>query len=69
MVYASRYGSTVGIAERIASRLRQRGHRVELHPAGQVKDVRRFDAVSHFPMLEVPATMAADIEEFTCSLD
>jgi menaquinone-dependent protoporphyrinogen oxidase len=45
VVYASRYGSTVGIAERIASRLRQRGHRVELHPAGQVKDVRRFDAV------------------------
>ena len=35
------------------------------HPWFQV---RRLDAVSHFPMLEVPATMAAEIEEFACSL-
>ena len=31
--------------------------------------VRRLDAHSHFPMLEVPADMAAAIEEFTCSLN
>lgn len=30
--------------------------------------VRRVDAVSHFPMLEDPGTMAQDIEEFACSL-
>jgi pimeloyl-ACP methyl ester carboxylesterase len=30
--------------------------------------VRRLDARSHFPMLEVPGTMAREIEEFTCSL-
>ena len=30
--------------------------------------VRRLDAGSHFPMLEVPGTMAREIEEFTCSL-
>ena len=31
--------------------------------------VRRLDAVSHFPTLEVPGTMAREIEEFVCSLD
>lgn len=36
-----------------------------LHPWFQV---RRLDAVSHFPMLEVPGTMACEIEEFACSL-
>jgi pimeloyl-ACP methyl ester carboxylesterase len=30
--------------------------------------VRRLDAVSHFPPLEVPDTMAREIEEFACSL-
>jgi menaquinone-dependent protoporphyrinogen oxidase len=45
VAYTSRYGSTKGIAERIASRLRQRGHRVELHPADRVEHVDGFDAV------------------------
>jgi pimeloyl-ACP methyl ester carboxylesterase len=36
-----------------------------LHPWFRV---RRLDAVSHFPMLEVPGTMAREIEEFACSL-
>lgn len=31
-------------------------------------EVRRLDARSHFPMLEVPGTMAREIEEFACSL-
>jgi hypothetical protein len=30
--------------------------------------VRRLEAMSHFPMLEVPGTMAHEIEEFVCSL-
>jgi pimeloyl-ACP methyl ester carboxylesterase len=30
--------------------------------------VRQLDAASHFPMLEVPGTMAREIEEFACSL-
>ena len=36
-----------------------------LHPWFRV---RRLDALSHFPMLEVPGTMALEIEEFACSL-
>jgi pimeloyl-ACP methyl ester carboxylesterase len=36
-----------------------------LHPWFRV---RRMDAVSHFPPLEVPGTMAREIEEFACSL-
>jgi pimeloyl-ACP methyl ester carboxylesterase len=36
-----------------------------LHPWFRV---RRLDAVSHFPMLEDPGTMAREIEEFACSL-
>ena len=31
-------------------------------------EVRRLDAASHFPMFEVPDTMAASIEEFACTL-
>lgn len=31
--------------------------------------VRRLDALSHFPMLEVPAVMAAELEEFVRGLD
>ena len=31
-------------------------------------EVRRLDARSHFPMFEVPDTMAASIEEFVCTL-
>jgi pimeloyl-ACP methyl ester carboxylesterase len=30
---------------------------------------RRLEATSHFPMLEVPGTMAHEIEELVCSLD
>lgn len=37
----------------------------ELHPWFSV---RHLDARSHFPMLEVPGTMAREIEEFACSL-
>jgi pimeloyl-ACP methyl ester carboxylesterase len=36
-----------------------------LHPWFRV---HRLDAVSHFPMLEVPGAMAQEIEEFTCQL-
>jgi pimeloyl-ACP methyl ester carboxylesterase len=37
----------------------------QLHPWFRVG---RLDAVSHFPTLEVPGTMAREIEEFACSL-
>jgi hypothetical protein len=36
-----------------------------LHPWFQA---RRLDAVSHFPMLEVPGVMAREIEEFADSV-
>src|ERR1700694_5456611 len=45
VAYASRYGSTKGVAERIAARLRESGNRVELHPGEQVTDVSRYNGV------------------------
>lgn len=45
VAYASKHGSTRGIAERIAARLRERGNDVEFQPVDQVRDVRAYDAV------------------------
>jgi menaquinone-dependent protoporphyrinogen oxidase len=45
VAYASRFGSTRGVAERIAATLRQGGHRVELRACDGVADVRAYDAV------------------------
>jgi menaquinone-dependent protoporphyrinogen oxidase len=45
VAFASRFGSTRGIAERIASRLRGGGLRVEVHPAEEVQDAGAYDAV------------------------
>ena len=42
--HASRHGSTVGIASRIADRLRQTGLEVECRPVAEVNDVDRYDA-------------------------
>jgi menaquinone-dependent protoporphyrinogen oxidase len=45
VVYATRHGSTRGIAERIAQRLGAAGLQVETHPVEEVRDVRPYDAV------------------------
>jgi menaquinone-dependent protoporphyrinogen oxidase len=45
IAYASRYGSTQGIAERIAATLRQQGLEVMLQAAGQAADPAGYDAV------------------------
>ncbi len=45
VAYATARGSTRGIAERIASRLRDAGHAVELEPVNLVRDLSRYDAV------------------------
>jgi menaquinone-dependent protoporphyrinogen oxidase len=42
---ASRFGSTRGVAERIAATLRKGGHRVELRACDEVADVGAYDAV------------------------
>ena len=44
VTYASRHGSTQGIAERIADRLRVDGLDAEVRPASQVRDASRYDA-------------------------
>jgi menaquinone-dependent protoporphyrinogen oxidase len=44
VAYASKHGSTQGIAERIADKLRQCGQDVELSPIGEVGDLTGYDA-------------------------
>jgi menaquinone-dependent protoporphyrinogen oxidase len=45
VAYATRHGSTAGIAEHIATTLTGRGHRARAVPVEQVEDVETFDAV------------------------
>ena len=45
VAYATRHGSTRGVAERIASRLEGAGRRVELRSADAAGDVSGYDAV------------------------
>ena len=45
VAYASRHGSTVGIAERIAAGLRDAGLDAEARPVAHVDDVEGYDAV------------------------
>ena len=44
VTYASRHGSTRGIAERIAERLRANGLAADVRPAAEVRDAARYDA-------------------------
>ncbi len=44
VAYASKYGSTQGIAERIADTLRAEGLDVDLQPVTSARDVARYDA-------------------------
>jgi len=45
VTYASRFGSTAGVAERIAERLTEHGSHVELSSVDEVEDVSAYDAV------------------------
>ncbi len=45
VTYASRYGSTKGVAEAIAEELRTNGHKVDLTPAREVKSISGYRAV------------------------
>jgi menaquinone-dependent protoporphyrinogen oxidase len=45
VAYATRFGSTRGVAERIAARLTERGLEVRLAPVAEVDGVGEFDAV------------------------
>jgi menaquinone-dependent protoporphyrinogen oxidase len=45
VAYASRFGSTRGVAERIAAGVRERGNQVDVHPCNQVDDASLYDAV------------------------
>lgn len=44
VVYASRYGATRGIAERITAELNERGHRAAMVSAGKAAAVEGYDA-------------------------
>jgi menaquinone-dependent protoporphyrinogen oxidase len=44
VAYATRHGSTLGIAERIAARLRTRGLEVDTCDAGTTQDIHGYDA-------------------------
>ena len=44
VAYASKYGATKGIAERIADKLRQMGKVVDVKPAGAVGDIGDYEA-------------------------
>lgn len=45
VAYATRYGSTEEVAERIAAILREGGHSVVLRPAPEVRSLEGYDAV------------------------
>jgi menaquinone-dependent protoporphyrinogen oxidase len=45
VAYASRHGSTRGVAERVAARLAEHGSRVHVRPVDQVDDLDGYDAV------------------------
>ena len=44
VVYASKYGSTKGIAEFIAEKLRQQGTQADVQEVGQVQNLKDYDA-------------------------
>lgn len=44
VAYASKHGSTQGIADRIGEDLREDGHQVDVRPAGQARHAEEYDA-------------------------
>jgi menaquinone-dependent protoporphyrinogen oxidase len=63
VAYSSKYGSTKGVAGRIAARLVKRGHRVELRPVDEVDGVDDYSAVVFGSAVFNQAWMV-DAEEF-----
>lgn len=45
VAYASKYGATAGIAEKIGETLQANGFSVDVKPTKEVKDIRAYDAV------------------------
>ena len=45
VAYATKLGATLGIAEKIAERLREGGHQVDAFPAAEVKNLGDYQAV------------------------
>lgn len=45
VTYATKYGSTTGVAEAIAKTLMENSHQVDLFPAREVKSVDGYDAI------------------------
>jgi menaquinone-dependent protoporphyrinogen oxidase len=45
VAYASRHGSTRGVAERVAARLEEHGSRAHVRPVDQLDDMDEYDAV------------------------
>jgi menaquinone-dependent protoporphyrinogen oxidase len=45
VAYATRYGSTREVAERVGEKLRSQGLEVEVRPAGEVRSLEGYDAV------------------------
>ncbi len=45
VTYASKYGATKEIAEKIGTVLRQSGLQVEIIPVGDIRDINQYDAV------------------------
>ena len=69
VVYASRFGATRSIAERIAVRLREHGHQVIVHPADRPIDAAMYDAVVVGSAVYNRAWLPAAAEFVRCNLD
>ena len=65
VAYASKHGSTQGIAEAIGKRLRERGLDAEVRPVREVDGLERYDAV----VLGSAVYLGAWLKEATAFLD
>lgn len=62
VTYATKYGATRGVAERIAQRLTAAGHGAEVRPINEVGDPGGYDAYV------IGALSCADVREVGCHL-
>jgi len=65
VAYATRYGSTREVAERVGEKLRAPGVAVDVSPAGSVTDVSRYSAV----VLGAPYYIGKMLKEATAFLE